>query len=236
MLSLQKKKTFLSFHSSIFHSKKFISILHIKLTGMNKDEQVENLKFWVNILSEWPQSLFAATKVYILIFNLTHSFISLMGSFHFLQWKIFFSIHWQILKMLENGISQSFILSLKCDHLLLCEFSILFSTVKLKLRHKFSQLIHRFNICILKCWSGAVYISKFFPIHKRDGKLGFLKSLDCISKFSPIHWKVWKLRFLSPCLHICSNGKAEGGLSVRWHVASERSQFMIKLAVFKKKC
>ena len=66
-----------------------------------------------------------------------------------------------------------------------------------KKRHfrTFSQLIHRFNIWILKCWSGAVYISKFFPIHKRDGKLRFLKSLDCISKFSPIHWKVWKLRF-----------------------------------------
>ena len=96
---------------------------------------------------------------------------------------------------------------------------ILFSTVKLKLGRKFSQVIHRFNIWILKCRSGAEYISKFFPIHKRDGKLGFLKSLDCISKFSPIHWKVWKLRFLSPCLHIWSNG--EGGLSVRWHVASE---------------
>ena len=192
------------------------------------------MKFWVNILFEWPQSLFAATKIYILIFNLTHSLTSLMGSFHFPQWKIFFPIHWQILKILGNGISQSFILSLKCDHPLLCEFSILLSTVKLKLGNKFSQLINRLNIGILKCWSGAVYISKFFPIHKRDGKLGFLKSLDCISKFSPIHWKVWKLRFLSPCLHIWSNG--EGGLSVRWHVASERSQFMIKLAVFKKKC
>ena len=68
-------------------------------------------------------------------------------------------------------------LTLKCDHPLLCEFPILFSTVKLKLGHQFFQLIHRFNIWILKCWSGAVYISKFFPVHKRDGKLGFLKSL-----------------------------------------------------------
>ena len=110
---------------------------------------------------------------------------------------------------------------------------ILFSTVKLKLGRKFSQVMHRFNIWILKCRSGAEYISKFFPIHKRDGKLGFLKSLDCISKSSSIHWKVWKLRFLSLCLHIWSNG--EGVLSVRWHVASERSQCMIKLAVFKKK-
>ena len=141
------------------------------------------MKFWANILN----ILFAATKTYILIFNPTHSLISLMGSFHFPQWKIFFPIHWQILKILGNGISQSFILSLKCDHPLLCEFSILFSTVKLKLGHKFSQLIHRFNIGILKCWSGAVYISNFFPIHESNGKLGFLKSLDCIFKFSPIH-------------------------------------------------
>ena len=209
MLSLQKNNYFLSFHSSIFHSKNHKH----PAFKMNRDEQVKNLKFWVNILFEWPQSLFLATTIYILTFNLTNSLISLMGSFHFPQWKIFSPIHWQILKILGNGISQSFILSLKCDHPLLCEFSILFSTVKLKLGHKFSQLIHRFNIGILKCWSGAVYISKFFPIHKRDGKLGFLKSLDCISKFSPIHWKVWKLRFLSPCLHIWSNG--DSGLSVR---------------------
>ena len=78
-------------------------------------------------------------------------------------------------------------LSLKCDHPLLCEFPILFSTVKLKLEHKLSQLIHRLDICILKRWSGAVYISMFFPIHKGDEKMRFLKSLDCISNFSPIH-------------------------------------------------
>ena len=71
-----------------------------------------------------------------------------------------------------------FMLSLKCDHPLLCEFPILFSTMELKLRHTFSQLIHRFNILILKCWSGAVCISNYFPIHKRDRKLGFLKSLE----------------------------------------------------------
>ena len=90
----KKINSFLSFHSWIFHSRKFISILHVKWTGMNKGEQVKNLKFWVNILFEWPQSLFAATKIYILIFNLTHYLISLMGSFHFPQWKIFFPIHW----------------------------------------------------------------------------------------------------------------------------------------------
>ena len=137
-LRLQKNNSFLLFHSSIFHSKKFISILHVKWRWMNKGEQVENLKLWVSILFEWPQSLFAATKIYILIFNLTHSLISLMGSFHFPQWKIFFTVHWQILEILGNGISQSFILSLKCDHPLLCEFSILFPTLKLKLGHTFS--------------------------------------------------------------------------------------------------
>ena len=143
---------------------------------MNRDEQGGvGRKF--EVLSEhtfWmipKSSLFAATKIYILIFNLTHSLISLMGSFHFPQWKIFFTVHWQILEILGNGISQSFILSLKCDHPLLCEFSILFSKVKLKLGHNFSQLIHRFNIGILKCSFGTAYISKFLPIHKRDGKL-----------------------------------------------------------------
>ena len=112
MLSLKKNNYFLSFYSSIFHSKKFISILHVKWTGMNKGEQVKNLNVWVNILFEWLQSLFAATKIYILIFNLTYSLISLMGSFNFPQWKIFFPIHCQIYKALGNGISQSFILIL----------------------------------------------------------------------------------------------------------------------------
>ena len=162
---------------------------------MNRDEQGEagqKSEVLSDILFELPQSLFAATKIYVLIFNLTHSLISLTGSFHFPQWKIFFPIHWQFL---GNGISQSFILSLKCDHPLLCEISILFLTVKPELGNKFSQLIHRFTIGILKCWSGTVYISKLFPIHKRDVILEFMKSLDCISKFSPTHWKVWKLRF-----------------------------------------
>ena len=89
-----KKIIIFSFFTPQFFIQKFISILHVKRTGMNKGEQVENLKFWVNILFEWPQSLFAATKIYILIFNLTHYLISLMGSFHFPQWKIFFPIHW----------------------------------------------------------------------------------------------------------------------------------------------
>ena len=133
----------------------------------------------MNILFELPQILFAATKIYILILN------QLSGFIPFSPMKNIFSN--SLIMEYLNGISQSFMLSLKCDHPLLCEFPILSSTVKVKLGYKFSQLIHKFNIWILKCWSGAVYISKFFPVHKRDGKLGFLKSLDCICKFSPIH-------------------------------------------------
>ena len=75
--------------------------------------------------------------------------------------------------MFGNGISQSFMLRFKCDHPLLCEFPILFLTVKFRLGHKFSQLIHKLNIWILKYWSGAVYISRFFLIHKEMGNWDF---------------------------------------------------------------
>ena len=64
-------------------------------------------------------------------------------------------------------------LSLKCDHFFYCEFPILFSTVKFKLGHKFSQFIDKFKTCILKCWSCPVYTSELFAIHKKDGKLRF---------------------------------------------------------------
>ena len=58
---------------------------------MNRDEQGgAGRKFDVlskhSLLFEWPQSLFAATKIYILIFNLADSFISLMGSLK--EWNI----------------------------------------------------------------------------------------------------------------------------------------------------
>ena len=219
MLSLQKKKkkkkkSFLSFHSSsIFHLKRLISILHVKWTGMNERSRSKIWRFeWTYFLND-PEVFLLQLKD--LHFNLqSNTFPYRLNEFiPFSPIENILRIHCQFLKTLGNRISQPFILSLKCDHPLLCGFSVLFSTVSLKIGHMFFQLIHRFNIGILKCWSGAVYISKFFPIHKRDGKLGFLKSLDCISKFSPIHWKVWKLRFLSPCLHIWSND--EGGLSVR---------------------
>ena len=140
----------------------------------------------MSILFERPQSLFAATKIYILIFNVTHSLISLMGSI-FPNEEYYSQFIDKFIKFQGMEYLYHLFLSLKCDHPVLCEFSILFSTLELKLGHKFSQLSHGFNIEILKYWSGAVYISKFFPIHKRNGELEFLKSLDCISKFSPIH-------------------------------------------------
>ena len=84
-----KKIIFFSLFTPQFFIPKFIRILDVKWTEMNKEKQVKNLKFWVNILFEWPQSPFAATKIYISIFNLTHSLTSLMGSFHFLHGKYF---------------------------------------------------------------------------------------------------------------------------------------------------
>ena len=203
-----KKIILFSLFTSQFFIQKFICILNVKSTGMNKGEQVKNLKLWVNILFQWPQSLFAATKIYTLIFNLTHSLISLMGSFHFPQWKIFFPIHWQILKVLGNGISQLFVLSLKCDHPVLCEFSILFSILKLELGQTFSQLIHRFNIGILKCCSVAVYISKSFQIHKRR-EIGIFEKPRLHFQIFPNSLKSLKIEIFSPYLHIWLNDEAE---------------------------
>ena len=119
----------------------------------------------MNILFELPQILFAATKIYILILN------QLSGFIPFSPMKNIFSN--SLIMEYLNGISQSFMLSLKCDHPLLCEFLILFSRKKVILGHKFSKLIHKFNIWILKCWSGAVYISRFFSIHKEMGNWDF---------------------------------------------------------------
>ena len=55
-----------------------------------------------------------------------------------------------------------------------CEFPILFSTVKLKLGYAFSQFMRKFKIWISKCWSWAIFTSKFLAIYERDAKLGFL--------------------------------------------------------------
>ena len=102
----KKNNSFLSFHSSIFHSK----IHKHPACKMNRDEHGESrLKIWsfewTYFLNNPKVSLLPERSIHILIFNLTHYLISLIGSFHFPQWKIFFPIHWQILKILGNGIS-----------------------------------------------------------------------------------------------------------------------------------
>ena len=71
------------------------------------------------------------------------------------------------------GISQSYMLSLKCGHCYFMWIPHLISTVKLRLRYKFSQFIHRLKIWVLKCWFWSVYTSNFFPVHERDAKFQF---------------------------------------------------------------
>ena len=106
-----------------------MNALALSLTPSN---EVKNLKFWLDIIFGWSWSFFPATKIYILTFNLIHSLISLMGSFHFPQWKIFFPIHWFIVWNVT-------ILFYVTPYLI-------FNRVKLQLGHKLSQFIHRFNI------------------------------------------------------------------------------------------
>ena len=74
-------------------------------------------------------------------------------------------------------------LSLKCDHLFLCEFSSLFSTVKLNLGHNFSQFIHRFRI--------------WYPV-KRDGKLEFFEKPRLHFQIFPNSLKSLKIEIFVP--------------------------------------
>ena len=98
-----------------------------------------------------------------------------MSSLHFPQWKIFFLIHiweWNIwIIYVKFKMWPSFFMWI--PHLIFNSEAY------------FSQFSLRFKILILKCWSWVVYTFRFFPVHKRNGELGFLKSLDCTSKFSP---------------------------------------------------
>ena len=89
-----------------------------------KSEVLSEHTFWMT-----PKSFCCIQDLY---FNLQSNTIPYQrnGFITFSPMKFFSPIHWQTLKILGNGISQSFILSLKCDHPLLCKFSILFSTVK----------------------------------------------------------------------------------------------------------
>ena len=137
---------------------------------------------------EWTYFLLNDPKDFLLQqrcnFNLPSNKMDL---FLFFQWKIFFPIHWQIFNILRNGIPQSFMLSLKCDHPLLYEFPILFSPVKLKLGHKFS---HSSKDSTFGFWSvgmGLCIFLRFSQFIKEIGKLELFKSLDYIFKFFSIH-------------------------------------------------
>ena len=133
----------------------------------------------INTLVSRVHSLMLQTYIYRLEINnfralLTKYFVVWaefpMGTSHFFQWKMLFPIHWQILKILGNGISQSFMLSLKCSHPFLCEYPILFLTVKIKLGQTFpnSSIDWKFGLelCILPSFSQFI---------KEMGNWGFWK-------------------------------------------------------------
>ena len=97
-----------------------------------------------------------------------------MGSFHSPECKIRFS---QFIDKFLKFKGMEFLNhfdKFNVTTLIFCEFPILFSTVKLKLGHGFSQFIRKFKIWISKCWSWAIYTSNFLAIYERDAKLGFL--------------------------------------------------------------
>ena len=108
------------------------------------------------------------------------------------------------------------------NSLIFCKLPILFWTVKLKLGHKFSLFIHRFKIKIFECWSLAILPSfsqfknrfcdfwtfQFFPIHEKDGKLGFMNISECCTSIFSQFTRVGKLELLNfPWFHILLNCK-----------------------------
>ena len=79
MLSLKKNNSFLPPFTPQFFIQKFISILHVKWTGMNKGGSRSKIRIfeWTYFLNDY-QSLIVGTNIYdMLIFNLTHSLITL---------------------------------------------------------------------------------------------------------------------------------------------------------------
>ena len=72
--------------------------------------------------------------------------------FHFPKWKTYFT-HF-IDKFLKFGEMEYLIHHIKVEiRPALCRFSILFSAVKLKLEHNFSQFIYRFKIGTYEFWT-----------------------------------------------------------------------------------
>ena len=138
---------------------------------------------------------------------------------------------------LVSTISRSFVLSLKYDHhFLLCEFPILFSTVKLKLGHNFSQFIHRFKIWILKYWSWAVYICfHVFLISLKRWKIEIFEKARMHLQICPNQLKCLKIGIFEVPLPSCFCQMVR--IVFQYDTRRKRrNQFMIKLPVFKQKC
>ena len=137
--------------------------------------------------------------------------------FYFYQWKTYFS--WFIVKLLKLVvISHSLCYIWNVNSLVLCKLPILFSIVKFKLGYNFpnSSIDAKFGFLsrlyfqvvsnlqkdfgIFKYYSS--WTSQFFPVHDKDGKLGFLKTSLCFaSKFFQIHKRAGKLGFLKFLLY-----------------------------------
>ena len=89
------------------------------------------------------------------------------SKFYFSQWKTYFS---RFIAKFWNFvvIPDSLYYVWNVNSLILCKLPTLFSTVKPKLGHNFSQFIHRFKIGIFECWSWVVlpiclqFTNKFF--------------------------------------------------------------------------
>ena len=119
-------------------------------------------------------------------------------------------------------------LSLKCDRPLLCFYvnsPSCFQQWSLNYDIRFPNPSIDSTFGFWNVGLGLCIFPNFSQCIKEMGNLDFWKDLNAFPNF-PQFTK--KNRFLSPCLHIWSNG--EGSLLRRWHVAPERSQFMIKVA------
>ena len=74
------------------------------------------------------------------------------SKFHFSKWKTYFTQF--IDKLLKFEEMEYLIHHIKVEMWpALCKFSILFSAVKLKLGHNFSQFIYRFKIGTFESWN-----------------------------------------------------------------------------------
>ena len=84
------------------------------------------------------------------------------SKFHFSKWKLQFTQF--IDKFLKFEKMEYLIRHIKVEMWpALCTFPILFSAVKLKFRHNFSQFIY---ISKIGTFGSCTYASTFFPIHK----------------------------------------------------------------------